>query len=74
MEALSDPADGELRARRLTQGIALAVQAAVLIEYGPDTSAQAFLASRLSDGAPASFGTLPRGVDLGTLIERVFRL
>jgi len=74
LEALSDPADGELRARRLTQEIALAVQAAVLIEYGPDTSAQAFLASRLSDGAPASFGVLPRGVDLGTLIERVFRL
>ena len=71
---LCDPADGELRARDLTQKIALAVQAAVLLGSGPDTSAQAFLASRLSAGAPAAFGTLPRGVDSSALIERVFLL
>ncbi len=69
---LGDPVDGELRARHLTQKIALAVQAAVLLGSGPDTSAQAFLASRLSQGAPASFGTLPRGVDLTAIIQRVF--
>ena len=68
---LADPADGELRARHLTQQIALAVQAVVLLGSGPDTSAQAFLASRLSTGAPAAFGTLPRGVDLTALIQRV---
>jgi putative acyl-CoA dehydrogenase len=70
---LDDSADGELRARYLTQKIALAVQAAVLLGHGPDTSAQAFLASRLSAGAPASFGTLPRGVDLNALLERVLQ-
>jgi putative acyl-CoA dehydrogenase len=71
---LGDPTDGELRARHLTQSIALAVQAAVLLGNGPDTSIQAFLASRLSAGPPASFGTLPRGLDLGGLIDRVFRV
>ncbi len=70
---LSDSGDGELRARHLTQKIALAVQAAVLLGHGPETSAQAFLASRLSSGAPASFGTLPGGVDSGAMIERILR-
>jgi putative acyl-CoA dehydrogenase len=71
---LGDPTDGESRARYLTQNIALAVQAATLLGSGPDTSAQAFLASRLSAGAPAAFGTLPGGVDSGAMIDRVLRL
>jgi putative acyl-CoA dehydrogenase len=70
---LGDPADGELRARYLTQKIALAAQAAVLVAHGPDTSSKAFLASRLSAGAPAAFGTLAAGVDLGAMIERILR-
>jgi putative acyl-CoA dehydrogenase len=71
---LGDPGDGESRARHLTQKIALAVQAAVLLGHGPETSAQAFLASRLSSGAPASFGTLPGGVASEAMIERILRL
>ena len=70
---LVDPADGELRARYLTEKIAIAVQAAVLIAHGPDTSCTAFLASRLTVGPPASFGTLGGGVDLGAMIERILR-
>ena len=71
---LGDPNDGETRARYLTQKIALAAQAAVLLAHGPDTSAQAFLASRVYRGAPAAFGTLRRGVDSGSMIERILRL
>ena len=70
---LGDPADGELRGRYLTQKIALAVQAALLVAHGPDTSSKAFLASRIAAGAPASFGTLAAGVDLGAMIERILR-
>jgi putative acyl-CoA dehydrogenase len=70
---LVDPADGEPRARYLTQKIALAVQAAVLVAHGPDTSCMAFLASRLTVGAPAAFGTLAAGVDSGAMIERILR-
>src|SRR3569833_1801904 len=66
---LVDPADGELRARYLTEKIAIAVQAAVHIAHGPDTSCTAFLASRLTVGPPAAFGTLGGGVDLGAMIE-----
>jgi putative acyl-CoA dehydrogenase len=71
---LGDPADGETRARYLTQKIALAVQAAILLGHGPDSSARAFLASRVSRGAPAAFGTLHGGMDSGAMIERILRL
>lgn len=71
---LGDPTDVELRSRYVTQKIALAVQAAVLLAHGPDTSAEAFVTSRLSGAAPAAFGTLPRSVDSGAMIERVFSL
>jgi putative acyl-CoA dehydrogenase len=68
---LSDPAEAETRARRLTERIALAVQAAILIEHG-SPSASAFLASRIANGAPGAFGTLPVGLDLGAIIDRTF--
>ena len=63
--------DAELRARDLTQRIALAAQAALLLAHGPAASCEAFLASRLVAGAPAAFGTLPVGVDCDALMARV---
>ena len=74
LDSVSDvPADAPADARRVTQRIALAVQAALLLTDGPAPSGEAFLASRLVEGAPGAFGTLPRGVDLMALVERVFR-
>jgi putative acyl-CoA dehydrogenase len=61
---------GELRARELTQRIALAVQAALLLADGPSASCEVFLASRLATGAPAAFGTLPPGTDHEALMAR----
>ena len=63
----------EASGRHLTEMIALAVQASVLLTHGPAASAEAFLASRLSAAPPAAFGTLPAGLDERVLIERVFR-
>ena len=71
---LADASDGELRARDLTQRIALAAQAALLLAYGPAASSEAFLASRIAAGAPAAFGTLPRGSDSDALMTRVLDL
>jgi len=67
--ALASAQDGELRARHLTQQIALAVQAAVLLGSGAP-SAEAFLVSRVAEPPPAAFGNLPAGLDLQPLIER----
>ena len=68
---LGDASDSELRARDLTQRIALATQAALLLSHGPAPSCEAFLASRLAAGPPAAFGTLPPGVDCDALMARV---
>ena len=68
---LGEAGAGELRARDLTQRLALAAQAALLLAHGPAASCEAFLASRLTAGAPAAFGTLPRGSDCDALMERV---
>jgi putative acyl-CoA dehydrogenase len=72
MADLRSDAVSELRARELTQRIALAVQAALLMAGGAAASGEAFLASRLSTGAPAAFGTLPPGTDHEALLTRCF--
>jgi putative acyl-CoA dehydrogenase len=69
---LGDTSESELRARDLTQRIALAAQASLLLQHGPTASCEAFIASRLAAGPPAAFGTLPRGSDCDALMARVF--
>ncbi|MCA9656491.1 MAG: acyl-CoA dehydrogenase family protein [Myxococcales bacterium] len=66
---LGDRDNLELRARQLTQNLALATQASLLMQHAPPAVADAFLASRLSGGARA-YGALPAGLDLDLLIER----
>jgi putative acyl-CoA dehydrogenase len=61
----------ELRARDLTQRIALAAQATLLLAHGPAASCEAFLASRIAAAPPAAFGTLPAGCDFEALMGRV---
>jgi len=67
---LDDAADIETRGRSIVENIALATQAAVLLEHGPPVVAEAFLASRFANGAPAAFGTLPAGLSFVSLIDR----
>jgi putative acyl-CoA dehydrogenase len=68
---LRDHSEAELRARDLTQRIALAAQAALLLPHAPPPVSEAFLASRLGAGPPAAFGTLPRGSDFNALTARI---
>jgi len=67
---LGDPADVEYRARDVVDRMALAIQAALLLQHAPATVADAFCASRLGEAGHHNVGTLPRGVDCGALIER----
>ncbi|MBW4716336.1 acyl-CoA dehydrogenase family protein [Saccharothrix obliqua] len=67
---LADHADLELRARRLVERMALALQGSLLVRHGHPAVADAFCASRLSGDWGAALGTLPRGVDFGAIIER----
>jgi putative acyl-CoA dehydrogenase len=66
---LADPDEAETRARRLVEAMALVLQASLLVRGAPPAVADAFCASRLSEGGLA-FGTLPRGVDLGGILAR----
>ena len=70
---LADPADAELRARRTVERIALALEASLLVRYAPPFVADAFCAGRLGEEggvAGLQFGALPRGVDVGKVVER----
>jgi putative acyl-CoA dehydrogenase len=60
----------ESRARRVVEGMALALQASLLIRYGDEAVADAFCSSRLSGDWGQAFGTLPPGVDFGRILER----
>jgi putative acyl-CoA dehydrogenase len=60
----------ELRARRIVEKMAVALQASLLVRYGDEAVADAFCASRLSGDWGQAFGTLPAGTDFGRIIER----
>jgi len=67
---LADRDDAEVRARSVVEKIALALQAALLVESAPTAVADAFCASRLEGAGARNFGTLPRGVDCAAIVER----
>ncbi|WP_137975019.1 acyl-CoA dehydrogenase family protein [Pseudomonas sp. F(2018)] len=64
-----DTADIQYRARQLTEDVAVALQAKLLLEAGNATVSDAFIASRLG-GHGRVYGTLPRGADAEALVAR----
>ncbi len=67
--AFTDTHDIQYRARQLTEDIALALQAKLLLEAGNAAISDGFIASRLGTGGRA-YGTLPRGVDVEAIVAR----
>ncbi|MQA08658.1 MAG: DNA alkylation response protein [Pseudonocardiaceae bacterium] len=68
---LTDHEDIEYRARRLAESMAQVLQGSLLVRHGNSAVADAFCASRLNGDAGLAFGTLPSGVDIGAIIDRV---
>ncbi len=68
--AIADRDQLELRARSVVDHLALTLQASLLVEAGNNAVAEAFIASRLCSPGVNNFGTLPAGLDLGTIVER----
>lgn len=66
----ADLQDLEYRARDLVDRMALATQAALLVQHAPAAVADAFCASRLGSSGHHQYGALPRGVDCGAIIGR----
>ena len=65
-----DLADLEYRARSVVDQMALALQAALLVQHAPAYVADAYCASRLANGGQHQYGALPRGVDCAAIIAR----
>jgi len=67
---LADPDSLELRARRLTERMAVLWQAALLVQHAPAAVSHAFCASRLGNRWTGSFGTLPADADFDGILDR----
>ena len=65
-----DPETIEVRARRIVEGMALALQGSLLVRDGDPSVADAFCASRLGGDWGQAFGTLPAGIDYSGIIAR----
>jgi putative acyl-CoA dehydrogenase len=66
----SSPETLEVRARRVVEGMALALQGSQLVRHGDPAVADAFCASRLAGDWGGAFGTLPAGTDFEAIIAR----
>ena len=60
----------ESRARQLVERMALALQGSLLLRFGDEAVADAFVASRLAGDWGHAFGTLPAGTDFARIIDR----
>jgi putative acyl-CoA dehydrogenase len=72
--ALADRDGMEYRARAIVERLACALQASLLLRTSPAAVSDAYCATRLpgdgTDSRSLGFGTLPRGSDTATIIER----
>ena len=66
----ADPAGAASGARRLVERLALVLQGSLIVRHSPPAVAEAFLATRLSRGGGLAFGTLPRGIDCDSIVDR----
>ena len=71
-QELRDARDLEYRARRVVEGLALALEGAVLLDRGVDCVYDAFCASRLAGDQGLAYGTLPTGVDVEEILGRAW--
>lgn len=57
-------------ARRLTEALALALQAHLMLRHAPSVSAELFVAARLGADRGGQYGVLPAGADLAAVLAR----
>ena len=67
---LSRPEAFESGARALTERMALALQASLLVRHAPQAVADAFCAARLGDRWTGAYGTLPPAADTEAILAR----
>ncbi|MCU0897401.1 MAG: DNA alkylation response protein, partial [Burkholderiales bacterium] len=67
---LDDRATLEVRARRVVEKLALALQASLMVQHAAPEAADAFCAARLEARSGAVFGTLPAAANLDAILRR----
>ena len=68
--ALSNGAGVESGARRLVERMAVTLEGSLLVRHGDPAVADAFCATRLAGDWGHSFGTLPQGLHLASIVQR----
>lgn len=71
-QELSHPEQAEPRARRITELMALTLQASLLVRHSPAAVADAFCESRLGDSGGMLYGTLAPEAGIDFLLERAW--
>ncbi len=69
-DRLADAAEHESAARRLTQDLALALQASLLSRHAPGLVFESFVQARLGADWSGAFGTLAPGAPFAAIIDR----
>jgi putative acyl-CoA dehydrogenase len=62
--------ESQFGARALVEDLAVALEASLLVRHSPPAVADAFCAARLGGRGGRVYGTLPGGVDAGSIIDR----
>jgi putative acyl-CoA dehydrogenase len=65
-----DEADAASRVRSLVAGLAVALQAALLLRTAPEAIGRGFVEARLGPSRGSLYGELPRGLDLAAIVAR----
>ena len=69
-DELGDRDNLELRARGITELMAVTLQGALMVRHAPGAVADAFCASRLGTRWTGAYGALPQDVDFDAIIAR----
>jgi putative acyl-CoA dehydrogenase len=67
---VADPDEAPAQARRLSEDLALAFQASLMLRHAPGLDADTFIAARLGEDRGAQYGVLPSGTDAAAIVGR----
>jgi putative acyl-CoA dehydrogenase len=68
---LATAADDPGGARRVVERLALVLQGSLLVRHAPPAVADAFCATRIAGDGGLAFGTLPAGIDIPGILDRI---
>ena len=70
-KTLHNPEEMAFRARTIVETMALIFQATLLLRHGNPDVAEAFVRTRIQTEGGRAFGTLPLGLNIASLLERM---